>query len=433
MRVQASFLLLSVINRCHSFLPVPLLNAKQANQISLHKITSSSVPFALFGHRLPSSPTTTANTVTHDLATQLDGALRSPASSELLSKVSHLSETRQQEELVDLLNDLLVLLTDQTKKETSTPTRASWWTRRPWLTKFSKRARQASLLRVLELSMPTPEIVDEKRVKEKRDSNQENEKYHEDLKQQQMRRALLLVLRSLTSTSESAPGKSNIGKLERIAKRDQKSKALTSEDFSSRLPPGLETPQYEVLVKRSASKGGYEIRDYQGFSVCTVSMSPPGTESTSQSSSSGPSASSFGSLAGYLFGKNQENEVMKMTTPVLTSGEGKDKTMSFVMPSVYWKSTSDSGATVKNAPKPLESSSVRVESQEGGLKATLGFGGFATTNQVKTQKERLLSSLESDVEWRSQGDSTVTVAQYNDPFTAPWKRLNEVSVAVVKR
>ena len=431
MRVQASFFLLSIIPSCHSFFqPQPSLpSTKRTSPTLLQKSTSySRVPFTLLGHSLPSP--LTANTANHDLVSQLDDALRSPASSELLTKVLHLSDAREQDELIDLLNNLLVLLTDKTEQESATPTKLAWWTRRPWLTKFSKRARRASLLRVLELSIPTPEIVDEKRVKGERDSNQENEKDSKELEQQQRRRALLLVLRSLISSSESSQGKANIAKLERIAKRDQRSKVLTSEDFSSRLPPGLETPKYEVLTKRSPAKGGYEIRDYQRFSVCTVPMSTTTAEPTSQSSSS---ASSFGALAGYLFGKNQENEVMKMTTPVLTRGEGTDKTMSFVMPSVYWNSTSNSGALVKDAPKPLESSPVLVESQEGGIRATLGFGGFATANQVKIQKMRLLSSLESDVEWRSADDSTVTVAQYNDPFTAPWKRLNEVSVAVMIR
>mmetsp|Transcript_22126 Transcript_22126/g.45249 ORF Transcript_22126/g.45249 Transcript_22126/m.45249 type:complete len:104 (+) Transcript_22126:510-821(+) len=65
-------------------------------------------------------------------------------------------------------------------------------------------------------------------------------------------------------------------------------------------------------------------------------------------------ATSFGALAGYLFGKNEQSKAMKMTTPVFTEGEGDLKKMSFVLPSDYW---TDGG--VNEAPKPLSDNGKR--------------------------------------------------------------------------
>merc|ERR1712183_479775 len=109
-----------------------------------------------------------------------------------------------------------------------------------------------------------------------------------------------------------------------------------------------------------------EIRRYEPYSVCTVSMSSDkkrkkkkksSTTTTTDRKLGAPElsgASAFGSLAGYLFGKNEQSTVMKMTTPVQTSmtsteeqkKEGEEiavdndrriaKTMEFVLPSEYW-------------------------------------------------------------------------------------------------
>jgi SOUL heme-binding protein len=131
----------------------------------------------------------------------------------------------------------------------------------------------------------------------------------------------------------------------------------------------------------------------------------------------------FGALAGYLFGKNVEKTAMKMTTPVLTT---EDKRMSFVLPSAYWK---EGAAAIP--PKPLQGSGVLVERVAGGERAVLMFGGYAVN--VDTRKQELLDRTRRDAEWEVVPGEHPVLAQYNDPFTPPWKRLNEVSIAIRPR
>jgi len=117
---------------------------------------------------------------------------------------------------------------------------------------------------------------------------------------------------------------------------------------------------------------------------------------------------------------------MKMTTPVLTTGEGDEKEMSFVLPSTYW---GDDGS-LSTAPSPLENSLVKLKRDNGGQRAVSMFGGFASSKDVESKKKELLASLDSDTDWCVVAVASITLAQYNDPFTPPWKRLNEVSVPV---
>ena len=61
------------------------------------------------------------------------------------------------------------------------------------------------------------------------------------------------------------------------------------------------------------------------------------------------------------------------------------------------------------------------------------FSGYASKKEAEKRKKELLSTLsKSDSKWKAVED-TLTLAQYNDPFTVPWKRVNEVSVKVQKQ
>jgi hypothetical protein len=142
--------------------------------------------------------------------------------------------------------------------------------------------------------------------------------------------------------------KSGIRKLEREYERKKKSEC-TMEEMLARTPPDLETPQYDVIVRREK----WEVREYKDFSVCSFRMEGQ------------TGGSAFNALAGYIFGKNQvcfagtdltawfrlsvarqESVKMAMTTPVISSGGGSK--MSFVLPSSYW-------TDVSRAPRPVPS------------------------------------------------------------------------------
>jgi hypothetical protein len=220
-----------------------------------------------------------------------------------------------------------------------------------------------------------------------------------------------------------------------------------------RRPKDLETPTYKILYQ---SPAGLEIRQYDPYRVCTFDMSAaagrtsssynPTTDAATMEPAKG-NVRAFGALAGYLFGKNQEQVAMKMTAPVFmnTDDNRQTKSMSFVLPSNYWGNdnddaavavTSTTGGGAQQPPQPLPESGVRIETVASTetTRAVWPFGGYALN--VAAQSDELLRQLRrssSRDEWEVAPGATVQLAQYNDPFTPPWKRLNEVSIAVIRK
>jgi hypothetical protein len=285
------------------------------------------------------------------------------------------------------------------------------WTRLP-LTKCSRRARQLRLRKLLELSTPSPENAS--------DDDEESMK-------RRGRRTLFVILRNIAESPDNFKG---ISKLLAEAKKDAANVVIMSPSELSKRTPDLETPKYEVL---KSSTNGLEIRRYEQFSVCSVTMkdlnSDSGSDKESVSKLSNPQlsgATSFGALAGYLFGKNQSKKPMKMTTPVLTEGDGDEKKMSFVLPSDSWDSQN-----LVDVPKPLSDSAVKITRVEGSLRAVIAFGGYGGKSDAMSQKLKAL--LEQDEDWVAAENAFTVLAQYNDPFTPPWKRRNEVSIVVTPR
>ena len=362
----------------------------------------------------------------------LEDALRPnnvDASQKILNELAQMRQNNQQVEAEQYLDDLLKAIDANTQ---------AIWTRLPTMTRFSRRARLASLARALELSTPPS------------DDEEENDGAANDAESEgrRRRRALAVLIRTLSKENEeqqsAAGGTSTKGKfarpvirsIERAARSGAKESA-TLADMDKRIPAGLETPKYDVLVRNL--KSGYEIRQYQPYSLATVGMSSKikandasrtkTDRKVSQPTLSG--ASSFGALAGYLFGKISEQTSMAMTSPVFTTNAGGDskegqREMSFVMPSDYW---AEDGVTT--APQPLDGSGVTLQRNEGGTRAVVMFGGFASKADIAKRKEQLLKGVEADKDYGVKEGSTVTLAQYNDPFTPGWKRRNEVSIDVV--
>jgi len=64
--------------------------------------------------------------------------------------------------------------------------------------------------------------------------------------------------------------------------------------------------------------------------------------------------------------------------------------------------------------------------------AALWFGGFAGGSEVAVRKRQLLEALSADREWEPLAGEPLLM-QYNDPFTPPWKRRNEVALPVKPR
>ena len=221
-------------------------------------------------------------------------------------------------------------------------------------------------------------------------------------------RTLALVLRQLGETT-------GVRALEAEAKRAKKE--VTMADMLARTPADLETPRFSVV----AEKGAWEVREYDDFSVCSFDMA------------ASPEKAGFGAfnaLAGYIFGGNKEQVKMKMTTPVINHGASSK--MSFIMPSNYW-----APEAAGSAPTPAQDSGVRVETKGGGMiaasqqVAALWFGGFASKEVVAVRKAALKAALAADPDWEAlDAGADPLLLQYNDPFQPPWKRRNEVVMAI---
>jgi hypothetical protein len=92
-----------------------------------------------------------------------------------------------------------------------------------------------------------------------------------------------------------------------------------------------------------------------------------------------------------------------------------------VLPKEYW---TDLG----KAPAPV--SNVELTYGEGGLVAAAYYGGYATTAEIERRSAELVEAIEAS-DYAVAGETYS--AAYNDPFTPPWRRRNEVLVPVERR
>ena len=165
-----------------------------------------------------------------------------------------------------------------------------------------------------------------------------------------------------------------------------------------------ETQKYEVIYTRE----NFEIRFYPEAILATVEMN--GTYDDSRNSG-------FQVLAGYIFGGNEENSQIAMTSPVRMSGNEKLNTMSFVLPSKM---------EFDNLPEPKDKRVVLHKSKPM-YTASLQFGGYANEAEIAKHREKLGEILKK---LNIQHTSQFEFLGYNPPFQ-PLNRRNEVQVEII--
>jgi len=219
------------------------------------------------------------------------------------------------------------------------------------------------------------------------------------------RRAVLSTLRQLANTR-------GVLRLEREARR--RARLAASFDEMLERTPKIGTPSFEIV-----SEGAFQVRRYEDFSVVrTARQQAVSDDGVKLGEPKMSGAGAFQALAGYIFGKNKREEKMAMTTPVFTrAGQ-----MEFVLPEAYWKD-------LEKAPAPV--SNVELTYGEGGLVAASYYGGYATKDEVARRSAELVAAIDASENYAVAGETYS--AAYNDPFTPPWRRRNEVLVAVEKR
>jgi hypothetical protein len=163
----------------------------------------------------------------------------------------------------------------------------------------------------------------------------------------------------------------------------------------------IETPDYEVL--RVLDKKT-EIRRYPALILAQTSMSP-GT--FDENSSLG-----FRRVAGYIFGGNQNEAKIAMTSPVVME-MGEQTQMAFVMPKQY---------SIEDLPKP-NSQQVQLAKKEPRTLAVLRFGGYSDDAKIQEKAAELRALLQK--EQIAFTDKLIYMG-----YNAPWDfigRRNEVA------
>ena len=125
----------------------------------------------------------------------------------------------------------------------------------------------------------------------------------------------------------------------------------------------------------------------------------------------------FRRLSGYIFGKNEREQEISMTAPVLQEGGGEEWSMSFVMPE---------SVTEANAPIPNDEQ-VNLIKVPGKRVAVLKYRGSVTEEIISQKGNELLAWLDSQ---GYRPTSEIRSARYDPPWTIPALRRNEVHIDI---
>ena len=180
----------------------------------------------------------------------------------------------------------------------------------------------------------------------------------------------------------------------------------------------LETPTYTV----SESYDYFEVREYDPYLIVQVTVEGDFDEAINQG---------FRILAGYIFGGNVSQESIKMTAPVTETesvkiemtapvtetGDGTSREVAFVVPSKF---------TLETLPIPNDDQ-IKFAEVPAKTIAAHQFSFYAGAEKVARKKEALLNVV---IEAGLTPMAPPTFAAYNDPWSFPALRRNEVWVEV---
>ena len=169
--------------------------------------------------------------------------------------------------------------------------------------------------------------------------------------------------------------------------------------FSGR--KNIESYSYQVVKKYK----DFEIRNYEASLFTTVKLSSKGYKDTSRKG--------FSILAGYIFGDNDKNKKIAMTSPVAMSLEDS-ATMMFMVPREFDK---------KTLPKPNQPQINFVEEPAKKI-AAISFTGWANDEKIAKYQKKLKLILETEnISYTNQ----FYFFGYNPPYEI-FNRKNEVIV-----
>jgi hypothetical protein len=179
---------------------------------------------------------------------------------------------------------------------------------------------------------------------------------------------------------------------------------IVSQAFISGSMSKIEKYKYTVLKEFDQ----FEVRQYEAALFSSVKMNAKTYEETS--------SSGFRVLAGYIFGGNEKNEKIAMTSPVVME-MGDTTKMSFMVPS---------NLKENDLPKP-KNERIYFEKQAPKIMAAIRFGGWANDDRIEKYKQKLSLELEKQ---GLKHTGKFNYLGYNPPY-ALIARRNEVVVELV--
>ncbi|HCD68095.1 MAG TPA: soul heme-binding protein [Bacteroidetes bacterium] len=172
--------------------------------------------------------------------------------------------------------------------------------------------------------------------------------------------------------------------------------------FAKKSQQGIETYPYTVLK----TYDGFEIRQYESRLFTSVKLT---SNDYSKVSSKG-----FSILAGYIFGGNETNEKITMTSPVAMSLDDS-MTMMFMVPK----------DSENKLPKPNDNQ-IQFKEEPAKKVAAITFGGWANQEKIDQYKTQLIEALKAqNIAFTDQ----FYFLGYNAPYETS-NRRNEVIVVL---
>ena len=160
---------------------------------------------------------------------------------------------------------------------------------------------------------------------------------------------------------------------------------------------------YSYVVKKKYDT--FEIRSYEASLFTSVKLSSNKYKEASRKG--------FSILAGYIFGGNETNEKIAMTSPV-TMSLGDSMTMVFMVPKKMSK---------ESLPRPNQSQ-IQFREEPAKTMAAITFGGWADDEKIEKYKQKLKAAL--DAEGIAYTNRFYFLG-YNPPYEV-FNRRNEVIV-----
>jgi len=187
-----------------------------------------------------------------------------------------------------------------------------------------------------------------------------------------------------------------------------------------------EQPSYTA----SQQSGPIEVRQYGSMVAAEVAVA--GDRDTA-------SSAGFRALAGYIFGGNSgkrsiamtapvvqaqsqgpsqgKGQSIAMTAPVMQTGDGKEWTVRFIMPSAM---------TMQNLPTP-NNPQVRLVPLKPASFAAIRFSGMANEADIQRQT-KLLQDYMTARSLKATGPASL--ARYDPPWTPAMMRRNEIMIPI---